>query len=704
MEQTAEAVRDVADAIPPEAFVQSVTQSSNLAEGMDENTANGIAQDVMRDFDTDMSSMEDWMDRMKKGIELAKLVKKDKTYPFPNASNIKYPLITSAALQFNARAYPAIVAPDRMVKVKTYGNDQSGQKAARAERVSEHMSYQLSVEIEEWEEETDKLLVMLPIVGTMVRKVWYDSARGRPRCRLVEPGCFIVNEKVKVLNDAPRCSEILPLYPVEVRERVQSGTFLDIDLEIDDKDPQGLQEFIEQHCRIDMDDDGYPEPYIVTVHRKTRKIVRIVADFEPMDVKYEIEQVQVPVPAIGMDALGQPVQTMQMQMQENKVGIRSIRRGSYFVAYHFLPSLDGKFWGTGLGMLLGDISASINTIINMMIDAGHMASLGGGFIGSELRLKGGNTRFKPGEWKNIGASGGDVRTAVQPMTFPGPDATLFQMLGLLIDAGREIASVQDVITGDSGKGVQTATATIALIEQGLAVFTAAYKRIFRALKQEFKMLAKINAETVTPETYAKFHDMQGHNGGPPMNPQQPPQADPRADYSSEDMDIVPVADPRSVTKQQAMAMSQFLMELAKEGMVDPGEATKRMLEAAGVEDSELLAPKPDPMMQQQQQMGMQAAQADLVQKSADIELTLMKVEQAKADVMKTMSETDAIAANLRLEAVGKTLEAMKLEIERSVASGRGAMAATPRQSGDPRDFAGPTGGSQIPDVNGLLVG
>ena len=130
--------------------------------------------------------------------------------------------------------------------------------------------------------------------------------------------------------------------------------------------------------------------------------------------------------------------------------IVSIRRGSYFIPYHFLPSMDGGFWGTGLGLLLGDISESVNTIINMMLDAGHYATLGGGFIGKELRIKGGSQRMRPGEWKMVGSSGADVRQAVVPMTFPGPDGTMFQMLGMLIEAGREIASVKDVMTGDSG--------------------------------------------------------------------------------------------------------------------------------------------------------------------------------------------------------------------------------------------------------------
>jgi len=674
-------------ALSPEEFVASVTGSDNIAAMMDDGQLNAIAHDVAQDHETDSDSMKDWLDRMKKGIDLAKLVKEDKSYPFKNASNIKYPLITSAAMQFNARAYPAIVAPDRVVKCKTWGADPQGLKAARADRVSEYTSYQLSSEIEEWEEETDKLLLQLPIVGTMVRKVWFDPVHGRARCKLIEPGNFIVNDKVKVLNEAPRCGEILPLYPYEIRERVEAGLFLDIDLEDTDDDAQKLQEFVEQHTRLDLDEDGYPEPYIVTFHCKTRKIVRIVADFEPEDVKYKTRQKMQMVPVQdqwgGIMDVPQPV--------EVKTGVLAIRRNHYFVAYQFIPGLEGGFWGTGLGMLLADISASVNSILNMLIDAGHMASRGGGFIGSELRLKGGRQQFEPGEWKMLPASGADIRSAIAPMTFPGPDGTLFQMLGMLIDAGREIASVQDVMTGDAGGRQQTATTTIALIEQGLAVFTAVYKRIFRAMKHEFKLLAQINAVTVNAEKYNAFHDGQE-------------MYDPAQDYALADMDICPVADPQMVTKMQAMAVAQFLMELAQAGLVDAGEAAKRILEAANVDDTEALMPKPNPAQQAMEQMGMQAAQADLSMKLVDIDLKLMEIEKTKAEVVKIYGEAGAEAARVRLEAIGKALEATKLEIERAVSGRRGSVAGASGDAGNAGRAGAPVPGAEASGVAGLLVG
>jgi len=662
--------------IPPEAFVQTVTQSQNLAADMTDMELTKIAGQVVEDFDIDKDSMSDWLTSMKRGIDLAKLVKVDKTYPFKRSANVKYPLVTSAALQFNARAYPAIVPADQVVRATTFGADNGGKKAARAERVAAHMSWQLLTEIEEWEEDTDKLLVQLPIVGTMIRKVWYDPVHGRVRCRLLDPGAFIINDKVKNLSDAPRCSEELMLYPSEIETRVRSGQFIERVYDETTNDKQAAQTFIEQHCLLDLDEDGYPEPYIVTMHRDAQKVVRIVADFEPTDVRYSRETQMVPVQQQITDEFGYPGMVEVMQPQEVVTGITAINRGSYFIAYKFMPGLDGGFYGTGLGLLLGDISDTINTIINLMLDAGHMASLGGGFIGSDMRIKGGNNRFEPGEWKINPATGATVRDSIVPMTWPGPDAVLLQMLGMLIEAGKEISSTKDIMTGDNGGKVQTATTTLALIEQGMMVFSAAYKRIFRSLKREYMLIAKINARTVQAETYNQFHDDVDQQG-------QPVQYDPAQEYGAADMDIQPVADPRSVTKMQEMAKAELLSNMAAQGLVPPQAAAKRILEAANIGNIEELAPEPDPMQAQmaqfQQQMMMEMGKADLAQRMVDIDLTLAKIETEKANVMKTMADAEANAAGMRLDAMTLLLKDRRDGLEQTLKLGLAGMA---RQSGN----------------------
>lgn len=679
------------DTLSPEAFVQGVTSMQNMAAEMDDAQLDEIGQRAFRDYELDKDSMDDWFQRMERGLKLARLVKEDKTYPFPNSANVKYPLVTSAALQFNARAYPAIVPADRVVKVKTWGSDPEGKKAARGDRVSEHMSWQLSADIKEWEAETDKLLTILPIAGEMFRKWWRDPATGKPKCRLVEAGKLIVNDKVKDLDNAPRITEEMCLYPSEIETRIRTGFFTEFEYDRDPEDEQAAQDFIEQHTRLDLDEDGYDEPYIVTVHCDTKKVVRVVADFRPEDVSYQTETVMQPVVVPVPDPMtGQPVPMQQMQPQEVATGITEIRRGSYFVDFCFLPGMDGGFHGTGLGLLLGDISESINTIINMLLDAGHYASLGGGFIGSDFRVKGGAQRFKPGEWKQVPATGGEIKNALVPITFPGPDATLFQLLGMLIDAGREIASVKDVVTGDAPQRQQTATATLALIEQGMMVFTAAYKRIFRSLKKEYALLARINSEAVSKEEYNAFHDEQE-------------QYDPAQEYGAIDMDIQPVADPRSVTKMQEAAKAQIIMQLAEMGMFDRNAAAARISEAMDIEDVEELIPQPDPMQQQMAQMQGAAMQADIIQKRADIELTLAKIESERAKATKDMASAEAETMGARLDAIKAQLEDERDRLD-LVLRGNERVARTQGNGGSAQGSGGTGQSPQRPALQEILGG
>lgn len=616
-------------------------QGGNIAEHLSETERANIADQVVRDYQTDRESMKDWLEKMQKGIDLAKLVKEDKNYPWKHAANVKYPLITTAALQFNARAYPAIVPSEEVVRAKVWGKDPQGTKAARADRVSAHMSWQLTCQMDEWEEETDKMLVMLPIIGKVIRKVWYDPVAGRPRCRVVNAGAFIVNDAVKTLNDAPRATEELPLFPSEIETRKRAGTFRNVDyVEEDGEDTQSVQTFLEQHCRIDLDGDGYDEPYIVTVHKENRHVARIVPDFQAEDV------------VAGPD------------------GVVSIKRGSYFVPYDFLPAMDGGFWGTGLGILLGDISESINTSINMMLDADHMASLGGGFIGSEFRIKGGSNKMAPGEWRQVNARGADVKSALVPITFPGASSVMFQLLGLLIDAGKEVASVKDVLTGDTGGRAMTATTTLALIEQGMQVFTAAYKRIFRSLKLEYKLLARINAEHVSQQEYMAFHDAVDQNG-------QPVPLDPRQDYGAADMDIVPVADPRSVTKMQEAAKAELLMQMASQGLVNPQAASARALQAAAISDIEELMPQPDPMQQHMQQLSVKAAETSLTLQMVEIDKAIAEIDEIRSKTAKNMTDAAVTAQEPRFEEMRQRLELLRVTLSETLGRGPGRVEGAP---------------------------
>jgi len=590
-----------------------------------------LAQDVKRKYELDKASRSDWEESSNRAMDIALQVRKPKNYPFEGAANIKYPLVTVAALQFGARAYPAIVDGSRIVKAMVVGNDMGvpmkdengeprldpmngeplwlknpGEKRAKADRVSKHMSYQILNEMEEWEEDTDVLLHHLPIVGCAFRKVWRSETLGRNKSEMVPAIHLVVNNKCRSLDEAPAVTHELFLYPQDIEERMREGVFLELELPTPvsndgDNDEDAPHLFLEQHCYLDLDDDGYREPYIVTVHKESCRVVRIVANYRMEEIK------------------------------DNGKRITRIPKCQYFVKYSFLPDPKGGFYDIGFGRLLESLGETIDTTINQMLDAGHLQNAGGGFIGTGIRLKkGGQIKVSPGKFEQVETSG-KLGDQIHMHQFQGPSPVLFQLLGMMIEAAKDITAVKDILTGDTNGQTQTATTTLAMIEQGLKVFTAIYKRIYRALKHEFKLLFELNARHIDEKAYYIFNDEQ--------------EVVEKADYDLGSMDVCPVADPKMVTDMQRAGHAQLLMQIAEHPafgpIQDPVEALRRVYDAMGVQEPDKLFKK-----QQGPSPGEQAQLEELQAKTAKHVASAHK-DAATAD--KTTAETQLLPVKAKVD-------------------------------------------------------
>ena len=560
----------------------------NVAEDFKEEFLDDIASQVVEEYEIDCESRSEWEKTAKKAQARADQEKEDKTYPFENASNVKYPLLITAALQFAARAYAAIIPDTQVVKSKVVGKDEGGEKRDKGDRVASHMSFQLLDEMPEWEEDTDTLLHQIPVIGCAFRKIFYDPAWSRNRSEMVSAFDFVVNQSTKSLETVPRATHRFELYPHQIDERVRSKVYLDQDYMASaeaGQDDDAPQEFLEQHRFIDLDGDGYREPWIVTVHFESKKVARIVANYDPDDLTLE-------------------------EGHDGKVQVAPIQRRSEFVKYPFLRDHKGGFYDVGFGKLLENISETIDSTINQMMDAGNLQNAGGGFIGSGLRLKKAEIRQSPGKYHMVQAAGGKIRDSIYNMEHPGPSPVLFQLLTMMVESGERLTSVQDILTGELARN-QTATTTLAMIEQGLKVYTSIYKRIYRALAQEFKILFRLNAKHLPEQSYYTLHD--------------DPEAVFRADYDVKSLDIVPVSDPNMVTDMQRLARAQLIAETQAHpvwgAIQDPVASLRRYYDAAGIEDMDELIkpPQPDPMQQAAAESEIENKNADTAQKGASAE-------------------------------------------------------------------------------------
>ena len=588
-------------------------ESTNLLSKFDQDQIDELSGQVSSGFEFDLQSRESWEQQAKEWTDLALQTRIEKQYPWAGAANVKYPLLSTAAMQFNARSYPALVpSSGDIVKTTIIGQDPDGEKKNRADRVSKYMSYQILKEMDGWEEDMDKLLIILPIVGMAFKKTYFNSTTKKNVSELVLPKNLVVNYWTKNLDDADRVSEIIMMSQRKFKSRQMSGIF-DKDAEItptvdtDTTGDQGARDdetlpyyIVEQHCYYDHDKDGYPEPYIVTFERYSKTILRIAARFDEE--------------GIFTDEDG--------ELQE----IQPIR---YYTKYGFIPNPDGSFYDIGFGVLLGPLNESVNTLINQLLDSGHLYNLQAGFLGKGLKMKMGETQFKPGEWKTLnGALGDDLKKQILPLPVKEPSMVLFQLMGSLVTSGKELASVAEIFTGKMPGQNTPATTTMATVEQGMKVFTAVYKRIYRALALEFKKLYMLNHTYSEPNKYQAVIDSEiGPN-----------------DFDSESYDVCPGADPNALSQSERLMKAQGLMELLPTGMLDPVEVVSRVLEAQEqpnwqkllkkeIQETGQFEPPPDPKMQEMQmkgQMDQQAAalKAQETQQRMQMEAQSQQVKQA----------------------------------------------------------------------------
>lgn len=552
----------------------------NLADTLPDDVVSKIGQDVVRDYRIDLDSLDEWRPRYERAMNVAMQVREAKTFPWPNAANVKFPILTTAAVQFQARAYPAIVDGSNLVKGRVLGPDPDGVKRERADRIGAHMTWQLLYRMGDWEEDTDRLLLMLPIVGCAFRKSYYDPIGATNRSEMVPALDFVVNYWAKSLQKAPRYTHVLHLYPHEALERIASGSWRKVRIDAtegDATDEYALVDFYEQHRLIDLDNDGYPEPYIVTT-TTDGEVARIVPCFGFADV------------TVRDTASGNSAKLAKLveEGRAKDVGpVVRIDRRSYFTKYGFIPAPDGSFYDLGFGTLLEDISGAIDKSINMMLDAGALQNAQGGFVGSGVNIKGGDMRFRLGEWKRVDTTGGTLRDNIVPLALQGPSAVLFNLLGMMVEAAKDITSVQNVLTGQ-GTANQPATTTLALIEQGQKVMTAIFKRIHRAFGQELRILRALNRDYLDAQEYFQINDAEDA------------QAVEQADYADDDLDVVPVSDPTAVSDMQRMARAQASMVFLNDPLVNQEELRRRFFEAVGERDIKSLLtvddkpPMPDP--------------------------------------------------------------------------------------------------------------
>lgn len=629
---------------------KEVIQSPNLTDQFGEVDLRAIGTWVFEGYTADKQSRFNWERRTESAMDLAMQLQKNKSFPWPDCSNIAFPLVTIGAMQFHARAYPTIIQGTDIVKMRVVGPDPDDTEHDRAERVGTHMSYQVMEEDQAWEEQHDRLLLILAIIGSVFVKTWYDPEVRHNVSELVMAKDLVIDYWAKSVESCDRKTHKVPLSRNDIRKRVLSGIYANVLEESWYQEPAKPRETVQQnranvrtgtqmpsqsdettpyyglemHCSLDLDGDGFAEPYIITIEEGSQAVLRIVARINSID------------------------DVTFVQSGEYKDEVISVKAEEYFTKYTFLPSPDGGIYDMGFGILLGPLNESVNSIINQLVDAGTMSNTAGGFLGRGAKIRGGVYNFQPFGWNRVDSTGDDLRKSIFPLPVREPSNVLFELLGLLVNYTNRISGATDTVVGENPGQNTPAQTTQSMIEMGSKIYNAIFKRVWRCMKEEFKKLYILNAYNMPNAT--TFGQDETSIG--------------REDYLGDPNKVVPYADPNITSEGQALQQAMMLKQLsASSAGYDRDVVERRTLKAMKIDDINTVYPgigskkatpmPPDPKMQIEQ-MKMQQSQAQ------------MQLDQQKMamDLQEEQRMNNAKIAELEARA------AMELEQANGAQSGR----------------------------------
>jgi chaperonin GroES len=629
-----------------------LANSENVAELLNKNLLDSIGTQVCDEYEIDKQSMQPWVDEMERAIKLAAQVSEKKMTPWEGASNVKHSLILEACTQFVARALPEIIRDRQVVKVNVFGKDPDGSKAARADRVSRHMNYQLLEQLDDWEDDLDRLLMLLSMMGTVFKKAYYCPVRRKNVSEICLPDKVVVHQATASLKTARRITHEIDLYRSDVIERQRAGVFLDVDLNYDENsdepDTDFSSLFLEQHRKLDLDGDGYPEPYIVTVHKCSKTVVRITPRFYSEDIIEDI---------VG-----------------SKIEIVGIEERQHFADFHFMRSMEGSFFSYGFGYLLAHGTHVINTILNQLIDAGTLSNTSGGLISKGAKIAGdssGALKLNQGEWYLANASGVDLQQSVFMFPTKEPSGTLFSLVQFLLNSYYKLISLSDIMSGQISGSNTTAAEAMSAVEQGMKLMNSVHKRVYRGLKREFKILFCLNGRYVSDEEYSNILD-------------EP--AVVKDDYEEVKLDVAPIADASMTSQLEEVVKLRAVVEMsAQVPEINRIELGRRMLKAMRIEDIDALLPPVDPNQPTPQQQQIQEAleqKADeldaldrqLRVQEADVQI---KAQKTQYEVMKLIADATYTMQKAKKEDASISMEGFLADIKALEAKAKYIQAITP---------------------------
>ena len=542
---------------PEEEVAPEAPFDANLAELFEEQELMQLANDLVEGFDADERSRQEWLQTYADGLDYLGFSMEDRDSPFEGASGVFHPVLSESVIRFQSNAIGEIFPAVGPVLTKVHG-DETPEKMAQGRRVKEELNFQLTENMAEYRNETEQLLFRLPLAGSVFRKVYFDEINNRPCAMMVPAEDYVIDYETSDPERPERGCHIMRKSANEIKKLIRSGFYRFIELgeptpyysigkQAEDeitgrtrtRESDDRHVLLEFYAHIELpepfsDPDGVADPYIVTIHKPTGKILSIYRNWEEQD-QYR-------------------------------------RPEKYFIHYPYMPGLGA--YGFGLIHLLGSIAKASTSILRQLIDAGTFSNLPGGLKTKGLRTTGNNDPIKPGEWRDVDVPGGSIRDNLFALPYKEPSAVLVTLLSSLIEEGRRIGSIADLEISGANQNAPVGT-TLALLERSLKVMTAVHARLHASLRREFKLISKIVFDFMGPEYEWDLEK----------------QFDRKADFDAR-VDISPVSDPNAATQAQRLVQLQAVQQLAAQNpeLYNMKELHRVALQTIGIKNDERILP------------------------------------------------------------------------------------------------------------------
>jgi len=633
---------------------------SKLSDILDEVRLIKIGSDCKSGYDSDKQTMNDWSQHVKEARE---------TYSYSNESSIATksdakganyctPLFSSICQNFSNVSFNEQLRRKDMVSFTACGSDLlTEDEEDAAERLAKFMNYQINTSMKGWRDEHRKLIYDLPVVGTVFKRMYYDHLSGTNRSDLITYPNFAVNNHVSSQARITRFSQTYKLTRFEIEEKMHSGywredgEFNPLDDQEDSYIDENLIGIIEQECWFDIDNDGVPEPYSVTIIENSSHVLAMYPRFEINEgygsIVFKTDETD--------DLALESISPSEIPADAE---IRRIEESTSIVKYGFLPDPKGGYLDVGFAPVLSKGIDTVNTTTNQALDAGTLKNRP-----TIIKTSSYPEKFQVGKINYTNKSASQINGAIQ-MPFIGTGVDSSTLALKQVEEGH-IKNYGGSVDFASMAANTPALTAMAQVEQSSSSAGAITTQMIASMTKEFNILHKLNKAFVSDAEYAKVVNkpVSFYDDCKIVNWELKPTASP--EFSSKAMRL----QKASMLIQTLTSLSQVNMGTPLVGF-DPTPMAKKAVELMGEEVSEVF-PEQQPMQkleelmkdpevnefvtksQEQADEAMDNAnmiaetQAQAINKERDAKTDLLQADAVKrgAETEKVIAETDKVEAD-----------------------------------------------------------